>query len=45
MTKAIESFTVQLKDVARSFCLEVWGQALNAVEVSSESELQAPDKV
>ena len=45
MTKATESLTAQLKDVAQSFCLEVWGQALNAVGVSIESELRAPNKV
>ena len=44
MTKTAESLTVQLRDVARAFCLEVWGQALNAVGVSTESELRAPDK-
>ena len=30
MTKAAESLTTQLRDVARAFCLEVWGQALTA---------------
>ena len=44
MTKTVESLTVQLRNVARAFCLEVWGQALNAVGVSTESELRAPDK-
>ena len=45
MTKVAKSLTAQLRDVARAFCLEVWGQALNAVGVSTESELRAPDKV
>ena len=45
MTKATESLTAELKDVAQSFCLEVWGQALNAIGVSIESELRAPNKV
>ena len=45
MTKAAESLTTQLKDVARAFCLEVWGQALNAVGVSIELELRTLDKV
>ena len=44
MTKIAKSLTVQLRDVARAFCLEVWGQALNAAGVSTESELRAPDK-
>lgn len=30
MTKVAKSLTTQLRDVARAFCLEVWGQALNA---------------
>lgn len=45
MTKAAESLTTQLKDVAHAFCLEVWGQALNVIGVNTESELWAPDKV
>ena len=45
MTKAAESLIAQLKDVTRAFFLEVWGQALSAVGVSTESELWAPDKV
>ena len=44
MTKAAESLTAQLKDIARAFCLEVWGQALNAAGVSTESELRTLDK-
>lgn len=39
MTKAAESLTTQLKDVAHAFCLEVWGQALNVIGVNTESEL------
>ena len=45
MTKEVESLTSQLRDVARAFYLEVWGQALDAVGVSTESELWAFDKV
>ena len=45
MTKATENLTAQFKDVVQSFCLEVWGQALNAIGVSIESELRAPNKV
>ena len=45
MTKTAESRTAQLRDVACAFCFEVWGQAMNAIGVSTESELRAPDKV
>lgn len=45
MTKTAESLTAQLRDVARAFYLEVWGQALAATEVGAESELRAPNKV
>ena len=45
MTMTAKSLTAQIRDVARAFCLEVWGQALNIVMVSTESELRAPDKV
>ena len=45
MTKVAESLTAQLRDVARAFCLEVWGQALNAAGVSTESEFWAPSQV
>lgn len=45
MTKAIESFTAQLKDIARAFYLEVWGQALSASGVGTNSEFRAPKKV
>ena len=37
--------TAQLRDVAQAFCLEVWGQALTIVEVSTKSELRAPNRV
>ena len=40
MTKIAKSLTVQFRDVARAFCLEVWGQALNAAGVNTESELE-----
>ena len=45
MTKVVESLTAQLKDVARAFYLEVWGQALNVAGVDTESELRVPDKL
>ena len=45
MTKTAESLTTQLRDIARAFCLEVWGQALIAVEVNTKLELKAPDRV
>ena len=45
MTKTVESLTAQLRDVARAFYLEVWGQALIAVVVSDDSKLRAPDRV
>ena len=45
MTKAAQNLTAQLRDVARAFCLEVWGEALNAAGVSIELELRALDKV
>ena len=45
MTKAAKSLIAHFRDVAHAFCLEVWGQALNTVGVSTESELQAPNKV
>ena len=44
-TKAAVSLIAQLCDVACTFCLEVWGQALNAAWVDTESELRAFDKV
>ena len=44
-TKAAVSLIAQLCDVACTFCLEVWGQALNAAGVDTESELRAFDKV
>lgn len=45
MTKMAESLTTQLKDVARAFCLEVWGQTLTAAGVRVELELRASDRV
>ena len=45
MTKAAVSLIAQLCDVACAFCLEVWGQALNAAGVDTESELRASNKV
>ena len=45
MTKAAKSLIAQLRDIARAFYLEVWGQALNSFGVSTESELRASDQV
>lgn len=45
MTKASESLIAQLRDVARAFYIEVWGQALSATRVSEDSELRAPDRI
>ena len=45
ITKTTESLTAQFTDVARVFCLEVWGQALNAARVSTKSGVKALDKV
>lgn len=45
MKKTTESLTAQLKDVARAFCLEVWGHALDAARVSTKFEFRALDKV
>ena len=45
MTKTTQSLTAQFRDVARAFCLEVWGQALITAGVDTESELRTPDKV
>ena len=45
MTKIAESLTAQLRDVARAFYLEMWGQARTLAGVSTELELKALDKV
>ena len=45
MTKTTQSLTIQLKDVARAFCLEVWGEALNTARVSADFDLKGSDKV
>lgn len=45
MKKTSESLTAQLRDVARAFCLEVWGHTLDAAGASTKSELRAQDKV
>ena len=38
MTKTTQSLTAQLRDVARAFYLEVWGEAINAIVVGVESK-------
>ncbi|KAL0004902.1 hypothetical protein SO802_012463 [Lithocarpus litseifolius] len=38
MIKTAQSLTAQLRDVARAFCIEVWGKALNAAGVSANAE-------
>ena len=45
MTKTTQSLTAQLRDVARAFYLEVWGEAINAIVVSVNFDLGGPDKV
>ena len=45
LTKTAQSLTAQLRDVARAFCLEIWGYALTATGVSTKLELRAPNKV
>ena len=45
MTKITQSLTAQLRDVARAFCLEVWGQALTAAGVSTKLELRAFNRI
>ncbi|KAL0008119.1 hypothetical protein SO802_009621 [Lithocarpus litseifolius] len=45
ITKTAQSLTAQLQDVARAFCLELWGEALNEAGVSTELELRAPNKL
>ena len=45
MTKTAQSLTAQLRDVAGVFCLQVWGEALNAVGVDADAELRETDKV
>ena len=45
MTKASESLTAQLRNLAQAFYMEVWGLALSAVWVSTKSELRAPDRI
>ena len=35
MTMIAQSQTAQLKDISWDFCLEVWGQALNAAGVDT----------
>ncbi|XP_075645347.1 uncharacterized protein LOC142616359 [Castanea sativa] len=45
MKKVSDSLTAQLKGVARAFCLEVWGHALDAAGVAADEELRAPDSV
>ena len=45
MTKTAYSLIAQLKDIARAFCLEFWGEALNVVGVDANAELRRFDKV
>lgn len=45
MTKTAQSLIAQLRDIARAFCLDVWGEALNTAGVSTKLELRAPDRV
>ena len=45
MTKTAQSLTAQLKDVARTFCVEVWSKALNTTGVMANSDLRGANKV
>uniref|UniRef100_A0A7N2KQN4 Uncharacterized protein n=1 Tax=Quercus lobata TaxID=97700 RepID=A0A7N2KQN4_QUELO len=45
MAKTAQSLTAQLRDVVRTFYLEVWGEALNAIGVGANSDLRGPSKV
>lgn len=45
MTRASESLITQLRDVARAFCIEVWGQAPSVARVSTDSKLRAPNRI
>ena len=45
MTKSTQSLTVELRDVARAFYLEVRGEAINATGVGVDSDLGGPGKV
>ena len=45
ITKTTQSLTAQLRDVARAFYLEVWGEAINAIVVGVNFDLGGPDKV
>ena len=45
ITKNAQSLTAQLWDIARAFCLELWGQALTIAGISTELEPRALDKV
>lgn len=45
MTKTTQSLAAQLRDIARAFCLEVWGEALNVTRVNANSELRGPSNI
>ena len=45
MIKTTQSLTAQLKDVARTFCAEVWSEFLNVAGVMADFNLRGVDKV
>ena len=45
MTKTTQSLTTQLRDVARTFCVEVQSKALNIARVEADSDLRGANKV
>lgn len=45
MNKTTKSLTAKLRDVARAFCLEVQGEALNATGVDASQNLKGPSSV
>ena len=45
MTKTTQSLTAQLRDVAWTFCAEVWSEALNTAGVMADSDLRGANKV
>lgn len=40
MNKTAQSLTAQLKDIARAFCLKVWGEVLNAAGIGVHFDLR-----
>lgn len=40
MNKTTKSLVAKLRDITRTFCLKVWGEALNTVGVDANLELR-----